>query len=159
MDRMCAPILFLCLLSTCAAYHVSITHPELFQTIEFYKSDQKLPDFLIKYDFSDYLVHDVEGETSSGTVKERVLRVDTGSAYFDTIRMKKKEFIEVAVTFTVVVEVLDKEASKEWRSVFGMNDVFENNDNDGNDDIVLTLDRNFITSPPFESVQIIDTMQ
>jgi hypothetical protein len=58
-----------------------------------------------------------------------------------------------------VVEVLDKEASKEWRSVFGMNDVFENNDNDGNDDIVLTLDRNFITSPPFESVQIIDTMQ
>lgn len=132
----------------CTAYHVSISHIESFNSIEFYKSGKKLPDFLVDYDFSDY----IEDEN----VEDRVLRANTHDAYFDSVILQiKSDACSKGENITVVINVVDEETMTEWGFTFET----QSHCIETSNEVVVTLDKGFITASPLESVQIVDTMQ
>ena len=128
----------------CVAYKVSITHTEHLQSIEFFKDGIKLPDFLMNFDFDDFL-------NDNGGGGDKVLRADTHKAFFDTIVIEKKPLKDRdAENHSGAIEVYDDVTDKTWMGVFGtLGEVRE----------TLTMSADFVTEPPLDSVQIIDTMQ
>jgi hypothetical protein len=130
--------------SRCQAYKVSISHTESLQSIEFYKDGNKLPDFLLNFDFSDYLDNDFRG--GSG----HKLRADTHDAFFDTIVIKKKLDSNGGENQTGVIEVHDEVTGEVWTGTFGTLG--------GGSVETFSLD-DFIIAPPWNRVQVIDTMQ
>jgi hypothetical protein len=139
----------MCLLSfNCVAYEVEISHSEFLQSIEFFKDGNILPDFLLEYDYSDFV--------DNVGIGDKMLRASTGNAYFDTVVFKKKkekQDIEVGGSdvddHTGMIRVFDKQSNEVWMGTFGT----------FGDDTIIMLDKDFITAPPLESVEIIDTMQ
>jgi hypothetical protein len=135
----------------CDAFRVSISHTEYLTSIEFYKDGNKLPDFLLNYDFSDFL--------ESGNIidrRGRRLRADTHDAFFDTILIKKKVDVvgfDEGDNHTGMIEVYDEVTRKVWTGEFATHGVGEAAV------ATLKLDDDFITAAPLDRVQIIDTMQ
>jgi hypothetical protein len=124
----------------CIAYEIEISHAQFLQSIEFYKDNNALPNFLLNYDYSEFL--------EDNDWSENILRINSGKAFFDSVRIMKNHH-EVVENHTGRIKVIDKEANKTWMRTF---------DTVG-DDTVLRLDMDFVTASPLNGVAVIDTMQ
>ena len=126
----------------CDAYHVSISHVEYLLSIDFYKDGNKLPQFLLNYDSTDFL--------EQSDRRDRVLLVDTHEALFDTIVLEKMSLGTMGA-FTGMIEVYDDLNGKLWTGTFG---------DEGEEALVtVALEEDFVTAAPLDTVHVVDTMQ